>query len=198
MMIEILKRFHMWVGLFNLTALIVFATAGIHVSLSPAPRERREPPAEVRETEYRAPQDLTDKQVADDLYARLALPMAGPVPTWALQRDAQHRLVLSFHSPNGVFRVTVLENEGKVRVEHARNSLGEFMNLMHATTLYHSPPDLRVRLWALYVDLSIFSLAFMAVTGVWLWLAARSRLWWARASFAMGTGLFALLWFVTR
>ena len=107
-------------------------------------------------------------------------------------------LVLSFHGPNGVHRATLLEAEKKVRIEHSRSSIGEFMNLMHATTLYHSSPDLRVRLWALYVDLSIFSLLFMSATGLWLWLASRPRLWWARASFGAGTGLFVLLWLVTR
>jgi len=196
-MTETLKRVHMWVGLFNLTVLIVFATAGIHVTLLPGPGARSEPAAEIREIEYRAPQELTDKQVADDLYARLALPAVGPIPKWALKRDEQNRLVLSFESPNGVHRVTVLEQEHKVRVEHARNSLGEFMSLMHSTTLYHSQPDLRVRLWALYVDLSIFSLMFMAASGPWLWLASRPHLWWARASFAAGAGLFVFLWLVT-
>jgi hypothetical protein len=193
-MIELLKRFHIWVGLFNLTALIVFAATGIAVTLPAAERGA----AEVRVVNYQTPGSFSDKEVADDLLAKLNLPLVGPIPEWAVRRNDENVLVLEFHGPNGQHRVTVLEPERRVRVEHARNTIGEFVNIMHATTLYRSPTDLSVRLWALYIDLSIFSLMFMAITGVWLWLASRPTLWWAQTSFAAGVCLFLVLWIATR
>ena len=191
---KLLERLHIWIGLFNLTVLFVFAATGIYVTLPRA----EEPHPIARTLDYEAPAGFSDKEVADHLHATLALPLVGPVPEWAVHRNEENVLVLDFNGPNGAHRVTVLEDQKKVRVEHAKSSIGEFFNLMHGTTLYHSSPDLRVRLWAIYVDLSIFSLMFMAATGVWLWLASRPKLWWGRASFGAGTLLFVLLWFVTR
>jgi hypothetical protein len=183
----------MWVGLFNLTVLIVFAVTGLEATIWPAVTAS----SDVRFVPYEAPGDFSDADIAADVYETLDPPMSGPIPEWALQRNATNALVLDFYSPNGVVRVTVLEPERQLRVEQTRHSLGAFMSAMHVTTWFTSPPDLRVRLWGLYVDLSIFSLLFMAVTGVWLWLASRPRLWWAQASLAAGSGAFALLWLVT-
>lgn len=197
-MTELLKRLHIWVGLFNFTILIVFALAGLHVTFQPAPAHREEPAQTSREVPYRAPADMTDKQIADDLFEKLDLPLTGPIPDWAVARNAENVLVLNFHTVNGRHRVTVLEAEEKVRIEHARSSLGEFLVIMHATTLYHTNPDIRMVLWSIYVDLSIFSLLFMVLTGIWLWLKTRPKLWWAQASFAAGTAVFALLYLAMR
>jgi hypothetical protein len=197
-MTELLKRLHIWIGLFNFTILIVFALAGLHATIMPAPAQRPTPAIVTREVEYETPPDFTDAQVADDLYRKLELPLVGPIPEWAIGRNAENVLVLEFHSPNGVHRATVLEEQKKVRIEHSRTTTGEFLNVMHATTIYHSTPDWRVRLWSLYVDLSIFSLLFMVATGMWLWLATRPKLWWAGASFGAGTALFAFLYAVIR
>lgn len=189
-----LRRIHIWVGLFNLTVLVVFAITGITATVG----GRGPEPAVVRTVDYEPPASFTDKAVADDLFDRLALPAVGRVPAWAVHRNEQNVLVLDFYGPNGVHHVTVREQEKQVTVRFERNSLVGFLNGMHETTSLGSPPDVRVRLWAFYVDLSIFSLVFMSITGVWLWLSSRPRLWWAQAALAAGTGLFAVLWLVTR
>lgn len=195
---ELLKRLHIWVGLFNFTIILVFAAAGIHVTLDPAPAERKQPKPEVREIAYEAPGDFTDHQIAKDLFEKLDLPLSGPIPDWAIGRDAANVLVLDFYTSNGLYKATLLEDQKKVRIEFSRNSTIGFLSLMHTTTLYHSTPDWRVRLWALYVDISIFSLLFMAVTGTYLWLTSRPKLRFAQLSLAAGTLLFAFLWVVAR
>jgi hypothetical protein len=59
-------------------------------------------------------------------------------------------------------------------------------------------PDLLIRMWAWYTEFAIWSLLFMPVTGVYLWLASRPRHRWAQFSFAAGSGLFLLLYAITR
>ena len=191
---DTLKRLHMWVGLFNLTALIVFALTGISLSLP----DRGGGPSEERIVDYEAPDDFSDKQVADDLFAKLDIPLVKPIAEQALRRDGDNALVLSFYSPNGLHRVTVLEEEKKVSIEHTRTSIGRFVSATHGMNLLVAAPDLRSRLWGLYIDVAIFSLMFMVVAGVWLWLASRPRLWWARLSFGAGVALFVFLWIATR
>lgn len=197
-MTETIKKLHIWIGLFNFTILLVFAAAGLHATFLPAPDDREAPKPRVREVAYDPPGTMTDPEIAADLYEKLDLALVGPIPDWAIKRNQENVLVLRFHSPNGIHEVTLLEAEKKVRISFGRNSLGQFLNLMHARTLYRSQPDLRIRLWALYVDLSIFSLLFMAASGIWLWAASRPRIWWAWLAFATGALLFAGLWAVTR
>ncbi len=194
-MTDVLKRIHIWVGLFNLSALVVFALTGLWATL---PRLEMPASPEFETVAYDPPPTFDDLQIARDLFDRLALPLAGPIPDWAVHRNDQNVLVLHYWSVRGDYEVTVDETAKTVSVVRPRNSLGEFLDAVHGTTLYASAPDLRVRLWAAYIDLSIFSLLFMSATGVWLWLSSRPRLWWAWLSFTAGTGLFAVLWFSAR
>jgi hypothetical protein len=194
-MTDFLKRLHIWVGLFNLTALAVFALTGLWAVI---PDLAMPDPAGTFTLPYTPPGTFTDQQVADDLFERLRLPLAGRVPEWAVRRNDANVLVLSYNSVNGAYVVTLDEPGHQAVVSHRRNRLGAFLSQAHSTTLYRAEPDLRVRLWALYMDLSIAGLLFMTATGLWLWLTSRPRLWWAWAAFAGGAGLFAVLWMVTR
>lgn len=189
-----LKRLHTLIGLFALTSIIVFAATGIAVTI---PSGQASAPT-TRVLDYEAPGGFSDKDVADDVLRILKFPLTSPLPEWAVHRNAQNVLVLDFFSPNGGHTVTVLEAEKKVRIEHARAPLGQFLNAMHSTTFLGSSFDMRLWLWGLYIDCSMFSLVFMSITGPWLWLVSRPRLWWAQASFVAGTAIFAGLWLVTR
>ncbi len=194
-MTDVLERIHIWVGLFNLSALVVFALTGLWATL---PRLDMPASPESETVAYDPPPAFDDLQIARDLFDRLTLPLAAPVPDWAVHRNDQNVLVLHFSSVRGAYEVTLDEAAKTVTVVRPQNSLGEFLDAVHGTTLYAAAPDLRVRLWAAYVDFSIFSLLFMSATGVWLWLSSRPRLWWAWLSFTAGTGLFAVLWFAAR
>jgi hypothetical protein len=189
-----LRLLHTWIGLFSLTALVVFAVTGVVASFpSPPPTSHA-----VRLVDYVTPAQATDKAVADDVLAALKLPLARPIPAWALRRDGQNQLTFEFHTPNGGDRVTVLEQRGQLQIEHLPSTLGAFANVMHAATRVTGPIDVRLRLWALYIDTSIFALAFMAITGPWLWILSRPRLWWARVSLAAGAAAFGVIWMALR
>ena len=83
-------------------------------------------------------------------------------------------------------------------LESHRASLRDYNGSAHATTVLHAAPDLRVRLWGAYVTFAIGALLFLSVSGVWLWLSSRPRLWWAWLLAGSGSGLVALVWAVTR
>ena len=69
---------------------------------------------------------------------------------------------------------------------------------MHSTTRVIGRTDARMTLWALYINISIAALAFMAITGPWLWLLSRRRLWWARFTLAAGVAVVGALWVAIR
>ncbi|MCG6924557.1 MAG: hypothetical protein LJF30_04495 [Acidobacteria bacterium] len=58
--------------------------------------------------------------------------------------------------------------------------------------------DLRVRAWAWYLELSIWSLLLMALSGVYLWLSTRPRHRWARVSLVVGTLVLVGFYWVVR
>jgi hypothetical protein len=195
---EWIRSLHTYTGLFSFTALMLFGAAGIIGAIHPDPRTSPSPAQEVKTVAFEAPPAASDREVADLVYEQLAFPDAAPVPTWALGRNQQHVLVLHFYGPNGVRHVTVLEEEKKLKVEHEQSSLSAYLNSMHALLLQNAAPKWKVRLWAIYLELSIFTLLFMVATGVYLWLASRPRLVWAQAFFAAGSVAVVVLYVLGR
>ena len=192
-----IKKIHMYVGLLNYVTLTVFAVAGLTATFEPGPRH---PPAPV-EAHYEpfivAP-NASDKEVADTVFQTFHFPLSNPIPKGALRRNPENELVLNFYTINGPFRATVLEKENRLRIEPARNSIWAFLNNAHSVTQAGNSRHLRVRLWAWYNEFAIWSLLAMAVSGVYLWLASRPAYRWAQVSFAAGTGVFVVLWVLTR
>ena len=190
-MTDVLKRLHILVGLFNLTAIAVFAVAGITETFPNG--ERR---SESRLVDFVAPGGLDDQQVAERLISALQLPLIAPVQR--VHRNDQQVVEFEFYTTNGPGKAVVLETDRKARIDATRLSFGRFMVEAHAASLRGSAPVLLMRLWAVYVDCSIFSLLFMAITGPWLWLASRPDLWWARTLLVGGLGVFGVLWLFAR
>ena len=114
----------MYTGLLSFSALIVFGVAGVHATLR-APEQHRRPETRIEEVDFIVPGNLTDKQLADRVYETLQIPLARPLEKWALRHDAQGNLVLPFHTVNGLRKVTVLEEESRLRVETRQASLGQ-------------------------------------------------------------------------
>ena len=194
---DLLKKIHMYTGLLTFSALIVFGIAGVHATLRD-PDQRHRPEAKIEHVDFVVPGNLTDKQLADRVYETLKPPLAWPLETWALRHDAQGNLVLPFHTVNGLWKVTVLEKENQLLVATERLSLVQTLNHLHATVPRWAAPDLRIRLWAYYMEAAISALIGMALSGVYLWLAARPGSRWGQVSFGAGSTAFLVLYWLTR
>ena len=187
----------MYLGLLNYVSLTVFGIAGLNATFESGPRQP--PPAvEARFLPFTAPSNASDKEVADAVFQLAHFPLSNPIPKPALRRNPENELVLNFFTLNGPFRVTVLEKENRLRIEPVRNNLWRFLNSAHSVTQAGNSRFLRVRLWAWYNEFAIWSLIAMSLSGVYLWLASRPQYRWAQLCFAAGTGVFIVLWAVTR
>ncbi len=193
-----IKKLHMYFGLLNFTNVMVFGITGLWLAFEAAPAQRHRDELQVRYEEFTPPPGAADKDVADRVYERLRIPLTGPVPNFALQRDPQHDLTFTFYSVNGTSKVTVLERENRVKIEARRNSFAQFINALHESTYRQSRPALASRLWAIYNEISIFTLLYLALSGPYLWLASRPRMRLAQLSFGAGSALFIVLYAVTR
>lgn len=195
---ELIKTIHMYVGLLNFTILIVFGIAGLSATFEAETLMQQKTPPDVRYEAFTPRANASDKETADAVFQTLQLPLTTPVPLFAIRRNPQHELALDFYTVSAIHRVTVLEKENRMRIESRRNNVWRYLNNMHAFTKSNRNPDLRLRLWGWYTELSIWSLIGMSVSGVYLWLASRPNFRWAQISFAAGSLLFIILYVVTR
>ncbi|MDE3194737.1 MAG: PepSY domain-containing protein [Acidobacteriota bacterium] len=191
-----IRKLHIYAGLLNFSILVVFGLAGLVVTFH-APdifSSGSPPPSETRAITI--PPSASDKDVGELVARELHPAHAGPPYT---HRDpATHRLVIDFYSVNGLVRATVLDQSNQLRVETYRNSIWRFLDNVHATTIAEQSSDSAVHAWAWYIELSIWSLIFMAVSGAWLGLTERQRFRWTNISFAAGCAVFAAIWVLTK
>jgi hypothetical protein len=198
MLHDLLKKLHIYLGLLSFTILLIFGIIGLYGLLLPPPDQRIRPEFGSRTEDYRPPPNRTDKEVAEHVLHSVPIPLAPPPPPNGIRRNDGNDLMFQAFSPNGLYRVTVLEKEGKVRIEHRPSLNWQYLNALHTLTIRNRSTDWRMRLWSWYNELSIWALILMSLTGVYLWLASRPRYRWAQISFVSGTGCFVVLWFLSR
>ena len=197
-MYALFRKVHMYVGLLNLSILLIFGVSGLWATFEPAPDQRHRPDPQVEFRDFTVPAGLDDREAAARVYEFLKLPLSAPVPNPAVRRDANNDLALDFYSPNGLRRAVVLEKENRIRLETRRNGFTNYLNGLHTTTINARSTDWRVRAWTYYNEFSIWSLIGMSISGVYLWLASRPQYRPARWAFALGCGVFIVLYAITR
>jgi len=191
-----LKKLHMYAGLLNFSILLVFGIAGLGATLRSRGTPRATPV--VTTFDFRPPANVGDYEASLAAFEFLKLPMADPPLKSYIRRDAANNVSFGIYTPNGARIVTLLEKEGRVRLEQRRESIWNFFDNLHGTTINNRTSDLRIRLWTWYNEFSIWCLIFMSATGVYLWLASRPRYRWAQISFAAGCGIFTVLYAMSR
>ena len=145
--------------------------------------------------DFTPPPSASDREVAELLAQVVAPPHAGPP---VIRRNAANQLVTEFYSVNGMTRVTLLENEHRAQIQTFRNSIWRFIDNAHATTISENARGAAVRAWACYIELSIWSMIAMALSGIWLGVTARWNFVWTRISLAAGCAAFVALYWLER
>jgi hypothetical protein len=190
-----IRKIHMYTGLLNFTIVCVFGLAGL-VATAEAPDIFSAGTVPLVTTlPFSAPGTASEEEVGELIREQLRPAHAGK-PN--IRRDARHQLVADFYSVNGLVRATLLDSERRLQVETRRNSIWRFLDNAHATTIQEFASDWTPNAWAWYIELSIWSLMLMALTGVWLGLAIRWQFWWTKASLAAGTLVFAIFYWVQK
>jgi hypothetical protein len=130
---NLVLKLHIYAGLLTFAQLMLYGIAGL-VATAQTAAERAKVPHAIRYVPFRVTPSATDKQVADDVYRTLQLPLTRPMPGWFLRRTPENDLLLDFYNINGIWRVVVLERENRLRIEEIRNALGIFLGDAHAAT----------------------------------------------------------------
>ncbi len=196
-MFEWIKKIHMYAGLFTFSAFVIWGLTGIHAVFLPPPGGYTPPEiSSVREVPFKAAGDLDDKQLAKQIYDSIEVPLAGG--HYNIRRDDDLNLAFFIFTSNGRRDVTYLEDRSVVRVAHRRNDLWGFLSSMHTAHSRRHALSFPSRMWGYYNEFSNWAFVFMTISGVYMWLATRPRLPWARLSLALSIGVAVGLWVLTR
>src|SRR5262245_1494967 len=163
---NLVLKIHIYAGLLCFAQLLIYGVAGVAATIEDRPRPKIVRAS--REVAYSPPASGTDKDVADDVFRTLELPLTRPMPLFAIKRDEQNDLLLDFYNINGIYRVTVLERERKLRVEDVRNRPITFLNDLHAVTLGDTGAPRLVRVWGYYNGFAMWCLLGFCASGVYL------------------------------
>jgi uncharacterized iron-regulated membrane protein len=194
---KLTEKIHMYAGLLTLTALVVWGIAGIHAIFLPPPGGYQPPEiSEVRELPYEAAGNLDDKELAAQIYTFVDIPLAGG--HYNIHRDPEQNLKFFVFTVSGRREITYLEDRQAVRVEVRQNTLMEFLSSMHTSNSHRGPKVLAAQMWGIYNEFSTWAFTFMTLSGVYLWLASRPGLLWARLIAGTSAVMFVVLWMVTR
>ena len=189
---DVVLKLHVYAGLLSFAQLMIYGIAGLAATWEERPRPKAVSAS--REVIYTPPASSTDKEVADDVYRTLALPLTRPMPLFAIKRNEQNDLLLDFYNINGIYRVTVLEREHRLRIDNVHNGATTFLNDLHTVTLNDAEAPQLVHIWGYYNMFAMWCLLGFCISGVYLWLSAQARSWWAWGSVAAGTLLMASVW----
>ena len=190
-------RIHMYTGLLNFTALVLFGVVGIIATVLPPHAERTRPEPAVELVDFEIPGGMDDRQLADHIQATLRIPLTGRAPDWTLKRDDDNNLRFRLPTPARGHEIVVLEDEGRLRIETLPFHTWQYLFHLHEMVPSRVTSDLRIQAWAWYIEFSIWSLILMALSGLYLWLESRPGYRWAQISFGVGSLIFVCFyWFV--
>jgi hypothetical protein len=193
---RLLRKIHTWLGLLTFVNLMVYGVVGLNATWRLRPEPFAAP--DIRYMPFTPGAQMTDPEVADRVCTLLGLTLARPIQSAVIQHDAERNLVLDFWHANGRHTVTVLETEGRLRVETRRAPLWRYLDTLHRTTAAFHSGDWRMQLWADYNEFAMWSLLGMVASGIALWLLSRPEHRMAQVSLAAGCGLFLALYFWAR
>lgn len=189
-----MKKLHMWAGLLTFTAFVVWGAIGVHGAFTPAPGEFVPPDVSaVKEFPFPSKGDLGDKELARAIFEAADIPLRGG--HYNVHRDEDQNLAFFVFTANGRHELTYFEETETVRMAIRRAPLLGFLSTMHTAHSRRGPQTAAARAWANYNELSTWAFFFMTVSGVYLWLATRPNINWARWTFGVAVvGSVILYW----
>jgi uncharacterized iron-regulated membrane protein len=100
-MYEWVKKIHMYAGLFTFTAFFIWGVTGIYAIFLPPPGEY-EPPeiSSEREVTFQSPGDVDDKDLAQQIFERIEVPLSGG--HYNVHRDDDLNLAFFVFTWNGM------------------------------------------------------------------------------------------------
>lgn len=192
-----MRKLHTWSGLLTFTAFVVWGITGIDAIFLPAPDEWKPPEVSSRrEFSFATPGNLDDKALAKQVYEAAELKMSGGY--YNVHRDDDHNLAFNVFTSNGPRNFTYFEDKKRVLIEFRDGGLGGFLSSMHTAHTRRGAPDLSARMYGVYNEFATWAFLFMSLSGIYMWIATRPGLPWARILMGVTTLVTIIMWLAVR
>ena len=119
-----MKRLHMYSGLLNAAALLLFGLVGIAATLLPRHNQRDNPESTSQMIDFVIPGDLDDRQLADHIQRELAIPLTVPAPNWSFWHDGDQNLHFRLPTPARRYDITVRRREIRCKFGRSPSTSG--------------------------------------------------------------------------
>ena len=190
------RRIHIYAGLLNFSMLVNFGLAGLVATFKAPDIMHAGMLPEISRIGFTAPESLSDKQVGERIASAVQTPPRSG--EHYIHRDDSNRLVVDWYSPNGLVRAAYLEPKHQLEIQRWRNSIWRFFDNVHATTIADRTEDRVVRAWTWYIEISIWSLITMCVSGIWLGVGSRWHSMSTRIALVAGCAVLVIFFILER
>ncbi len=196
MFVKIVRQVHMYLALFLVPWMLMYAVSGMVMN-------HRDFFAEYyggHPLSWQKERELTyDGQFAPDatpemMARRILSDLDMDGAHWARRSDNGERVTIFRNDPIAAKRITFTPADGKLVIERAEFRTPTFLTRLHGRRGYQQDYFLEDA-WGFCVDLVIFAIVFWGISGLWLWTKVRPTRQWGLVSIAAGTGLFLFFLF---
>ena len=190
---KVIRRVHMYLGLFLAPWMLMYALSTLVMAhrpfvLSFYPTETPKITVE-KELDYSRSftTNSTGKEKALVILQDLGLEgrhtVNNPKPEAPLVINRQHALYLR--------KITLDPKTNKLTVQREDFRALTFLERMHRRRGFQDPYAVE-NSWAFSVDLTVITMVFWGLSGIWLWWGMRPTRVWGAVSLAVGLGLFGM------
>jgi hypothetical protein len=187
------RRIHLYLGLFLAPWMLMYALSTMimnHREFVTSFYPTKTPVlTKERELDYSRsfPADATLQQMGQQILSDIGLEGAHRVSGGKDDKP----LVIERQHPLALRRITFAPKDGKLVIEREEFRGATFLERMHRRRGYQNPYPLEDT-WAFTVDLTVLTMIFWAISGVWIWWELRSARVWGFISGGLGLLLFAV------
>jgi hypothetical protein len=194
----LIKQIHTYAGLLSFTLLLVYGIAGLTATIRKGSEGSAPGFGPPRFESFALPPGADKQQVASLVYDHLKPGLVERPPADMVEADGDGNPRLDFWSVNGVERVTVLAQEGRLRIEGKPSDLADFLSALHATLTGYPTSFPLLRGWGVYNHFGLICMLFLTLSGAYLWQSSRPPYAPARMLVSEGSLVFALIYMLLR
>ena len=192
---QAIRKIHIYTGLQVSILLFIFSLSVFSVL------ENSDTKATVSTATYSGKMDGDNLEIATSLFKQLGQRFESAPEWWMLQEESKDILTVNLKSPRSHRIVRLNKQNGHIEISTKTRSFLQFSNLMHQESVgrrrFTDSPWLWA--WSLYLEISIFALFVLPVTGLYIWLKGRNRTKsWASLSLAASSTAMIALWLSLR
>lgn len=191
----LIRKIHLYTGLQASFALLIFSITVLTLSTD----ENKAPT--ISHQKFVGNMDMGSLKLAIALYNQVGQRFEAVPSPWMVSDKEQGILRVKFKSPRGRRIIRLNKTNRDIEIKMWTNTFPQFVNHMHQESVGRRKLSQSLWLWAwsLYMEFSVFSLFVLPVTGLYIWVAGKSKKkYWANLSLASSIITMVILWNLIR